>query len=202
MEYRSHWVRRTICRAHRLIMQLWSGSRFRRRLSHKSAATAVCCRILQRPADVRRSPTLIRRTAESVGTASASSLGISPTPSTYATASPACATQPCRCVSAPSCDRSRPLTPRVLLLRGDWSALRAAGDRRVRRWRSRRGPAARKSSASPPPVAASQRERAVYGDHRRAAGVDGVDALGVVDALKVNGGDAEVGVPELALDDD
>ena len=29
MEYRSHWVRRTICRAHRLIMQLWSGSRFR-----------------------------------------------------------------------------------------------------------------------------------------------------------------------------
>src|SRR5215212_3616153 len=71
-------------------------------------------------------------------------------------------------------------------------------------WRSAtfRGPAARKSPVSPPPVAASVRERAVYGDHRRAAGVDGVDDLGVVDALEVNGGDAEVGVAELALDDD
>ncbi len=39
---------------------------------------------------------------------------------------------------------------------------------------------------SPPPVAASRRERAVYGDHRRAAGVDGVDDLGVVDALQVD----------------
>src|SRR5215216_6117296 len=54
--------------------------------------------------------------------------------------------------------------------------------------------------ASPPPVAASRRERAVYGDHRRAAGVDGVDDLGVVDALEVDRGDAEVGVAELALD--
>jgi hypothetical protein len=54
----------------------------------------------------------------------------------------------------------------------------------------------------PPPVAASRRERAVYGDDRRAAGVDGVDDLGVVDALQVNGGDAEVGVAEPALDDD
>jgi hypothetical protein len=58
-----------------------------RRLSRKSATTAVCCRILQRPADVSASPTLIRRTAEAVGVTSASSLGISPTPSTYATAS-------------------------------------------------------------------------------------------------------------------
>ena len=63
-------------------------------------------------------------------------------------------------------------------------------------------PAARKSSASPPPVAASRRERAVYGDHRRAAGVDGVDDLGVIDALEIDRGDAEVGVAELALDDD
>ena len=39
-------------------------------------------------------------------------------------------------------------------------------------------------------------------DHRRAAGVDGVDDLGVVDALQVDRGDAEVGVAELALDDD
>ena len=69
-------------------------------------------------------------------------------------------------------------------------------------WLSGRGPAARKSSASPPPVAASRRERAVYGDHRRAAGVDGVDDLGVVDALEIDRGDAEVGVAELALDDD
>src|SRR5215217_9435650 len=32
-------------------------------------------------------------------------------------------------------------------------------------------------------------------------GVDGVDDLGVVDALEVDRGDAEVGVAELALDD-
>src|SRR5215212_8730553 len=71
-------------------------------------------------------------------------------------------------------------------------------------WRSAtfRGSAARKSPVSPPPVAASAPERAVYGDHRRAAGVDGVDDLGVVDALQIDRGDAEVGVAELALDDD
>src|SRR5215211_522994 len=68
--------------------------------------------------------------------------------------------------------------------------------------RPRRGSAARKSPASPPPVAASVRERAVDGDHRGAAGVDGVDDLGVVDALQIDRGDAEVGVAELALDDD
>ena len=39
-------------------------------------------------------------------------------------------------------------------------------------------------------------------DHRRAAGVDGVDDLGVVDALEIDRGDAEVAVAELALDDD
>jgi hypothetical protein len=39
-------------------------------------------------------------------------------------------------------------------------------------------------------------------DHGRAAGVDGVDDLGVVDALEVDRGDAEVAVAELALDDD
>src|SRR4051794_2476238 len=39
-------------------------------------------------------------------------------------------------------------------------------------------------------------------DHRRAAGVDGVDDLGVVDPLKVDRGDTEVAVAELALDDD
>src|SRR5919106_3113289 len=32
--------------------------------------------------------------------------------------------------------------------------------------------------------------------------MDGVDDLGVVDALQVDAGDAEVGMPELALDDD
>src|SRR5215212_6463367 len=69
-------------------------------------------------------------------------------------------------------------------------------------WRSGRGPAARKSPAPAPPVAALAPERAVDGDHRCAAGVDGVDDLGVVDALEVDGGDAEVGVAELALDDD
>jgi hypothetical protein len=38
-------------------------------------------------------------------------------------------------------------------------------------------------------------------DHRGAAGVHGVDDLGVVDALQVDRGDAEVGVSELPLDD-
>jgi hypothetical protein len=42
----------------------------------------------------------------------------------------------------------------------------------------------------------------VDGHHRGAAGVDRVDDLGAVDALEVDRGDAEVGVPELALDDD
>jgi hypothetical protein len=37
-------------------------------------------------------------------------------------------------------------------------------------------------------------------DHRRPSGVHGVDDLGVVDPLQINGGDPEVGV--LALDDD
>src|SRR5215216_2502432 len=49
---------------------------------------------------------------------------------------------------------------------------------------------------------ASAPERAVYRDHRGAAGVDGVDDLGVVDAFEVDRGDTEVGVAELALDDD
>jgi hypothetical protein len=36
--------------------------------------------------------------------------------------------------------------------------------------------------------------------HRWGSGVDGVDDLGVVDALEINAGDSEVGVSELALD--
>jgi hypothetical protein len=39
------------------------------------------------------------------------------------------------------------------------------------------------------------------GDHWRPAGVDGGDDLGVVDPLQVGGRDAEVGMPQLALDD-
>ena len=39
-------------------------------------------------------------------------------------------------------------------------------------------------------------------DHRRAPRVDGIDDLGVIDALQIHERDAEVGVPELALDDD
>jgi len=62
-------------------------ARIHARLSHKSATTALCCRILQRPADVSASPTSIRRTVEAVGVTSTSSLAISPTASTYATAS-------------------------------------------------------------------------------------------------------------------
>jgi hypothetical protein len=48
----------------------------------------------------------------------------------------------------------------------------------------------------------SRGQQDVGGDHRWAAGVDGVDDLGVVDALQVDRGNAEVGVSELALDDD
>src|SRR5215216_4635894 len=80
--------------------------------------------------------------------------------------SPACATEPYRCVSAPSRERNRPLTLGGLLLGDDRSTLRATRDPGFL-LAPRRGPAARKSSASPPPVAASRRERAVYGDHRR-----------------------------------
>jgi hypothetical protein len=48
---------------------------------------------------------------------------------------------------------------------------------------------------------ASEPERCADWDHRRSAGVDGVDDLGVVDALEVDRGDPEVAVAELALDD-
>jgi hypothetical protein len=44
-------------------------------------------------------------------------------------------------------------------------------------------------------------ESGAGGDHRRLAGVDGGDDLGVVDPLQIDGGDPEVGVPQLALDD-
>jgi hypothetical protein len=54
--------------------------------------------------------------------------------------------------------------------------------------------------ASPPPVLpGSDVQRALDRDHRGAACVDGVDDLGVVNALEVDRGDAEVGVAELAL---
>ena len=49
---------------------------------------------------------------------------------------------------------------------------------------------------------ASQPKRGAYWDHRRSACVHGLDDLGVVDALEVDRGDAEVAVAELALDDD
>jgi hypothetical protein len=45
-------------------------------------------------------------------------------------------------------------------------------------------------------------KRGVDGDHGRAASVDGVDDLGAVNALQVDRGDAEVGMSELALDDE
>jgi hypothetical protein len=44
-------------------------------------------------------------------------------------------------------------------------------------------------------------EPSAGGDHRRLPGVDGSDDLGVVDALAINRRDAEVGMPQLALDD-
>jgi hypothetical protein len=44
-------------------------------------------------------------------------------------------------------------------------------------------------------------ESGAGGDHRCLAGVDGGDDLGAVDPLEIDGGDAEVGVPQLALND-
>src|SRR5688500_6772112 len=48
----------------------------------------------------------------------------------------------------------------------------------------------------------SEPQRCADGDHRSAPGVDGVNDLAAVDALQVDAGDAEVAVPELALDND
>jgi hypothetical protein len=47
----------------------------------------------------------------------------------------------------------------------------------------------------------SEPKRCADRDHRRASGVNGVDDLGGVDALQVDGSDAEVAVAELTLDD-
>jgi hypothetical protein len=48
----------------------------------------------------------------------------------------------------------------------------------------------------------SEPQRGAHGDHRRSSGVHGVDDLAAVDALQVDGRDAEVAVSELALDHD
>jgi hypothetical protein len=48
----------------------------------------------------------------------------------------------------------------------------------------------------------SERQSCGRGDGGLASGSDGVDDLGGVDALEVGRGGSEVGVPELALDDD
>src|SRR4051812_29941286 len=45
-------------------------------------------------------------------------------------------------------------------------------------------------------------ERGAHGDHRSMARVHGVDDFGVVDALEVDRGDAEVAVAQLTLHDD
>jgi len=51
-------------------------------------------------------------------------------------------------------------------------------------------------------MATSRRKQDVGGDNRWAACVDGVDDFGVVDALQVDRRDPQVGVSELALNDD
>src|SRR3954469_22434194 len=48
---------------------------------------------------------------------------------------------------------------------------------------------------------ASALERRADGNHRRSPGMHGLDDLGVIDALEIHGGDAEVAVAELALND-
>jgi hypothetical protein len=70
-------------RSRRSVAALPRHYRFRVWLSHKSATTAVCCRSVQRPGC---HPRLVRRAVEGSPPRPASSLGISPTPSTYATA--------------------------------------------------------------------------------------------------------------------
>src|SRR5215218_11341818 len=69
------------------------------------------------------------------------------------------------------------------------------------RW-TRTGKRDRRTASPPPVLPGSDVQRALDRHHGGAAGVDGVDDLGVVDALEVDRGDAEVGVAELALDDD
>src|SRR5215207_4181744 len=80
-----------------------------------------------------------------------------------------------------------------VLLRGGWSSLRIPRRRPRRCWYGR-GPAAEERRAPRPAVCGSEAQRAVDGDHRGATRVDGVDDLGVIDALEVDRGDAEVGV--------
>ena len=48
----------------------------------------------------------------------------------------------------------------------------------------------------------SEPQRGADGNHGRASGVHGLDDLAAIDPLQVDAGDAEVAVPELALDDD
>ena len=56
-----------------------------------------------------------------------------------------------------------------------------------------------------PPIATQRMDRSLEPesggswDHRRAAGVDGGDGLGVVDSLQVDGGDAEIGVLDMRV---
>src|SRR5205807_7876152 len=79
----------------------------------------------------------------------------------------------------------------------------------VRRRPGRRGLRSLSSRIVCPPVRASEVLWSVLGneagggwDHRRWSFVNGLDDLGVVDAAQVGRGDPEVGVAELALDDD
>jgi hypothetical protein len=48
----------------------------------------------------------------------------------------------------------------------------------------------------------SEPQGGAHGDRRRSSGVHGVNDLAAVDALQVDGCEAEVAVSELALDDD
>src|SRR5919204_5089529 len=79
----------------------------------------------------------------------------------------------------------------------------ACGPARPDGWPLRWGEARRPRDAEVPrPRLTSEAQRAVDGNHRGTARVDGVDDLGVVDALQIGRRDAEVAVAELALDDD
>ena len=72
-------------------------------------------------------------------------------------------------------------------------ASRAAAPRPERRSRA---------CASRPRFLRQRAQSGARGDHRRSAGVDGIDDLAAIDALQVDRRDPQVSVTELALDDD
>lgn len=68
--------------------------------------------------------------------------------------------------------------------------------------RRRSAPERRRSGSNASCRSGDGLEAAGGGDHRRGPLVDGFDDPGVVDPAQIRGGDPEMGMPELALDDE